>query len=98
MGGLRKSSVPRALAENLAPSRARQGIARTLTDDEIATWVAQLAQQYSEERLDRFRDRARDIAADLGLTSHFALLDDSFGAVLGTRPTRRGGLLGARAR
>lgn len=40
MAGLRKSSIPRALVENLAPSRARSGISRTLTDDELATWVA----------------------------------------------------------
>lgn len=97
MGGLRKSSVPRALAENLAPSRARRGVARTLRDDELATWVAQLAQQYPADRLNRFRDRARDIAAELGLTSRFALLQDLFNAVLGTKPTGRGGLLGATA-
>jgi len=97
MAGLRKSSIPRALVENLAPSRARSGISRTLTDDELATWVAQLAQQYPAERLNRFRARARQIADDLSLASRFALLEGLFGAVLGTRPTGRGGLVGAMA-
>lgn len=103
MGGLHRSSVPRALVENLKPSRARpsrssNALARTLSDDELATWVAQLAQQYPAVRLHRFRDRAQEIAADLGLTSRLPLLDELFGAALGTRSTGHGGLLAATVR
>jgi hypothetical protein len=95
--GLRKSSVPRALAENLAPSRARAGrVGRTLTDDELATWVAQLAQQYPPERLNRIRDRARELADVVGTAGRFGVLDEMIATALGTAPApRRGGLLGA---
>ncbi len=95
MGGLRRSSIPRALVENLAPSRARGGVARTLTDAELADWVALLSQQYTSSRLNRFRDRARELAGELGLTDRFAVLDALFATALGTAPMPRSGLLGA---
>ena len=97
--GMRRSSVPRSLAENLALSRARAGrIARTLSDDELATWVAQLAQQYPPERLNRIRDRARDLADIVGTAERFAVLDQMIATALGTaRSPRPGGLLSALA-
>jgi hypothetical protein len=97
MGGIHKSSIPRALVENLAASRARAGIARTLSEPELGTWVAQLAQQHPPERLNRFRDRARELAGVLGLEDRFSRLDDIFGVVLGTRPGQGRGFLGATA-
>jgi Fic/DOC family len=93
MAGLGKSSIPRGLVENLVPSRVRDGIARTLSDDELAAWVAQLAQQYPAERLNRFRDRARELSAELGLEGRFPDLDEMFGTVLGTREAPHRGLL-----
>ena len=95
MGGLRKASIPRALVENLAPSRARSFTSRTLSGQELADWVAQLAQQYPADRLNRFRDRARKLAAVLDLAHRFPVLDDMFGAALGTGEANRSDLLGA---
>jgi hypothetical protein len=95
MAGLRKSSIPRGLVENLAHSRARQGVARTLSEEELGAWVAQLAQQYPADRLNRFRDRARELSAELGLGDRFSVLDDMFGAALGTSQTLHRGLLEA---
>lgn len=92
-GGLRRASVPRALVENLAPSRRRSGVARTLNDQELADWIAVLAQQHPPDRLNRFRDRARQIADKFGQRDRIDFLDDLFGAALGTRPQPIGGTL-----
>jgi hypothetical protein len=93
MGGVHRSSIPRALIENLAPSRASKGITRTLSGDEMASWVAQLAQQYSRDRLNRFRDRARELSELLNQPHRFAELDEMIGAALGTRQGQGNGLL-----
>jgi hypothetical protein len=95
MGGLQKASIPRALVENLARSRARSSMSRTLSDQELADWVAQLAQQYPADRLNRFQDRARELAGVLDLAHRFPVLDDMFGAALGTGEANRSDLLGA---
>ncbi|HCU50917.1 MAG TPA: cell filamentation protein Fic [Micromonosporaceae bacterium] len=97
LGGLRRASVPRTLVENLAPSRARTGISRTLGDEELADWIAQLAQQHPPARLNRIRDRAREIAESFGAIDRFSKLDDLLGAVQGTRdlPKKPGRLLQA---
>lgn len=97
-GRLRRASVPRALVENLAPSRRRSGVARTLNDRELADWMALLAQQHPPQRLNRFRDRARALASRFGQADRIDFLDDLFGAALGTRPQPiTGTLLSARA-
>jgi hypothetical protein len=97
-GGLRRSSIPRALVENLAPSRARGGPSRTLSHEELTDWVGQLALQHPPERLNRVRDRAREIAEQLGHADRFPRLDRLFGAALGIRPVRaRATLLAAGA-
>jgi hypothetical protein len=84
--------------ENLAPSRRRSGVARTLNDREMADWMALLAQQFPPDRLNRFRDRARELAPRLGQAQRIDFLDDLFGAALGTRPQPvKGTLLSARA-
>lgn len=95
MAGLRRSSIPRALVENLAPSRARSGISRTLSQAELEDWIAVLAQQYPAERLNRFRNRAREIAQEFGLTPRFEILDSMFATALDTGPSHHKGLLGA---
>lgn len=97
-GGLRRSSIPRALVENLAPSRGRTGPARTLSREELADWIAQLTYQHPPERLNRIRDRAREVAELLGKRDRFPVLDELFGAALGTRPVPpRAPMLAARA-
>jgi hypothetical protein len=80
------ASRPRALVENLLPSRRVKGRApRTLTTAELHDWVVQLHRTDGAERLNHDRDRARAIAELLGLAPEFSRLDDIIGAVLGTR-------------
>jgi hypothetical protein len=84
--GLWLSSRPRALVENLRPSRAVKGRpSRTLTTTELHAWVAQLLRSEGRSRLNALRDRARALASDLRLEALFPELDDLIGAALGSR-------------
>jgi len=80
------SSRERALVENLRPSRAVKGRPpRTLTRRELHQWIAQLRRSEGPERLNRIRDRAREIAGLLEMAEAFPQLDEAIGAALGTR-------------
>ena len=59
-GGLRRASVPRALVENLARSRRRSGVARTLNDEELADWIAVLSVGYNWNHDRRHSDLVAD--------------------------------------
>lgn len=80
------SSTPRALVDNLRPSRAVKGRPRrTLTDRELHDWVMRLRRAHGADALNRDRDRARELARELDLEAEFPRLDDMIGAALGTR-------------
>jgi len=85
MTDLHLSSRPRALLENLKPSRARGGIARTLPRAEIEALLERDLIAGGEQALNGTRDEARVIAAELGLAAEMAELDRLIGALLGTR-------------
>lgn len=85
MTGLHFSSRPRALLENLRPSRARSGVARTLPRAQIEELLERDLASGGEEALNRIRDEARSIAAEIGLQAEMAVLDKLIGALLGTR-------------
>jgi Fic family protein len=98
--GLRMASLARALVDNLAISRRRgRGPARTLSRREYEDWVARLAQQHTVDQLNNIRDRAKEIAAELGHPERIEVIDNIIGAGLGTRQVRAAGrLLVARQR
>ncbi len=83
--GLWMSATPRALLENLKPSRARRGLARTLPPAAIELWLDRIVRTQGEERLCAYRLQAREIATELGLEQELAKLDPLIGAALGTR-------------
>ncbi len=80
--GLYISSTERALLENLVSSRAR--VPRTLDRAELEAWIERLLQQRGEDGLNRLRDRAQDIAAELDRTKEMIQLDQLISAVLTT--------------
>jgi hypothetical protein len=85
--GLRMASPARTLLDNLRPSRARTGVARTLRREEIEDRLERLARTRGDEALNQLRDQARAIAPALGAEDQLAELDRLIGALLGTRDT-----------
>jgi hypothetical protein len=85
IGTLRIASPARAFLENMRPSRAREGVARTLSKREIEERLDDMLRHSGEPALQRLRDDARKIARRLGLRDELQRLDALIGALLGTR-------------
>jgi len=88
IGTLRLASPARALLENMRPSRARSGVARTLSRQEIEERLDEILRRSGETALQRLRDDARLIAGPLSMNEEFQRLDNLIGSLLGTRETR----------
>lgn len=78
-------STARALLENMRPTRARSGAARTLKRAEIETWLDRFVRNSGKERLNALRDQIKALAPKLGLQEAVAVLDGKIGVLLGTR-------------
>src|ERR1051325_7784687 len=78
-------STARALLENMRPTRARRGAARTLKRVEIETWLERFLRNSGKERLNGLRDQLKALAPRLKLHDAARELDDMIGALLGTR-------------
>lgn len=85
IGSLRIASPARAFLENMSPSRARDGVARTFSKREIEERLDEMLRRSGEPALQRLRDEAREIAGLLHLTHEFQRLDTLIGTLLGTR-------------
>lgn len=85
IGGLHIASPARAFLENMRPSRARHGMARTLSTRELEERLDEILRQSGESALQRLRDNARRIAPLLGMSEEFRRLDNVIGALVGTR-------------
>jgi len=96
MGELYLASRPRALLENLQPARARTGLSKIWPRREVETYLDNLCRIHGPEALNRLRDQARKLAAPLGMTAEQGKLDQTIGAILGTREA--GGLRSQAAR
>ena len=88
IGGLRLASPARAFLENMRPSRARSGVARTLSRQEIEERLDEILRQSGGATIQRLRDDARLIADQLGMTDEYQRLDNLIGSLLGTREAR----------
>jgi len=69
-------------------SRARDGVARTLSRREIEERLDEILRRSGPPALQRLRDDAREIAGLLGLLDEFQRLDALIGTLLGTRDAR----------
>jgi hypothetical protein len=79
------SSQPRALLENLSPSRGDSADKRTLGPVAVEEWLDRFISRDLDGSINRLRDDARAIALPLGLAAEFEQLDAMVGALLGTR-------------
>jgi hypothetical protein len=84
IGSLRIASAARAFLENMRPSRARDGIARTLSKREVEERLDEMLRHSGEAALQRLRDDAREIARALSLSDELRRLDNLIGTLLGT--------------
>lgn len=95
VSGLHLSSMARAYLENMRRSRARSGrVSRTLTRAELEERLDGIIRSSGEAGVNRLRDNARAVAAELGMESEATQLDALIGALLGTRDTRLDSSLG----
>lgn len=83
--GLRMSSPARVALDNLRPSRARSGVARTLRREELEERLDRLARTHGDDALNQLRDEARAIATALDAERQMAELDRLIGALLGSQ-------------
>src|SRR5271167_1163324 len=67
IGGLRIASPARAFLENMRSSRAREGVARTLSKREIQERLDEMLRHAGEPAIQRLRDEAREVANQLAL-------------------------------
>ncbi|MDE0356242.1 MAG: Fic family protein [Gammaproteobacteria bacterium] len=95
VNGLHLSSMARAYLENMRPSRARSGrVSRTLTRAELEERLDRLIRSSGEAGINRLRDDARAVAAELGMEPEATRFDALIRALLGTRDTRLDSSLG----
>lgn len=90
MDGLYMSSRPRALLENMQPSRARAGdVAKCWSRKSLEHFLDELCRIHGEEILNQLRDEAHEVADRLDMEKEFQKLDALIGAILGTRENEK---------
>ena len=85
LAGLYFSSRPRAWLDNMATSRARGGVSRTLSRAELERELNRMVAVRGWDAVNELRDQARELAPLLGAEPEFAALGDLIGALQGTR-------------
>jgi hypothetical protein len=83
VGSLRVSSPARAWLENMRPSRARSGIARTMSRSEIEAQFEIMVHEGGKSALQHLQVEALKIAATLEMLSQFELLDSVITGFMG---------------
>lgn len=83
-GSLWRSGEARTALDNVRPSRARGGVARTLGTAELEEWLERIARNRGEADLLRIRDEARELAPSLAAEAEQRRLDELIAALLGT--------------
>lgn len=87
-GKLFRSGEARTALDNVRASRARAGIARTLSASELEAWLERIARNRGEAELLTLRDEARGLAAELGAERERERLDALISTLLGTGEAR----------
>jgi hypothetical protein len=87
-GGLFRSGDARTGLDNMRPSRARGGVARTVSAAELEEWLERIARNRGEEDLLKIRDEARALAPLLDAQKEQLRFDRLIAALLGTGDTR----------
>jgi hypothetical protein len=84
-----RSSIPRALLENLQITRSRAGReAASAGRTAVESWLDTFPSRHDAAALNDLRDKARAISAELSLEREFEILSAIIGTLLGTRDVR----------
>ncbi len=86
-GELYASQLERALLENLQPSRQSGPESKTCPLSEVENRLEQVVRTRGENGLNELRDKAREIALQLGMETEFEKLNKLVGAMLASRPS-----------
>ena len=81
------SGTERRTLENLQKGRNRSGVSKCLPQEKIEESLERLLQTNGEKGLNAMRDKAREIAAALGMEEEFGVLGGIIGALLATKPS-----------
>uniref|UniRef100_UPI00404ADBDB Fic family protein n=1 Tax=Flavobacterium sp. TaxID=239 RepID=UPI00404ADBDB len=87
-GELFVAQQERAFLENMQTSRQVGPTSKTLTLPDIENKLEQIVQVKGEEGLNKFRDKAREIAEKLEMQSEFEKLNKLISALLTTKPSK----------
>ncbi len=87
-GGLYASQLERALLENLQTSRRSGPESKICPSAEVENRLEQVIRMRGEAGLNELRDRAREIALQLGMDTEFDKLNSLIGALLTSRPSK----------
>lgn len=87
-GELYASQQERALLENMQVSRRPGPESKTLTLPEVEEKLEQVIRVKGEEGLNELRDRAHEIAEQLGMHAEFQKLNKLISALLKTKPSK----------
>lgn len=85
IGGLYMASPARLLMENLVHTKTREGATKAAGQKAVEEKLTSILRIKGEDELNRIRDLARTIAAELGLEKEFSLLDRLIGSLLQTQ-------------
>lgn len=87
--GLRMSSSPRILLDNLKESHQRgESEARTLRLSEVEDWLARKAIWWDTERMERLQEETAELARATGADDRMPLVDRLFDQLMGQKPSR----------
>ncbi len=92
------SSAERRTLENLQKGRARGGASKCLQRAYVEEYLERILQVNGERGLNAFRDKAREVAAELGMEAELETLNAIVGALLLTRTSSLLSSAGAVAR
>lgn len=86
--GVSCASLGRAYIENLATSRSRETVARTVGRKGVEGHLERVLRNHGEQRFNMIRDQVRAVGAELGMESEAAEVSRIMGTLLGTRSER----------
>ncbi len=81
------SSAERRMLENLQKGRTRNKVSKCLPRTYIEETLEKMLAVNGETGINAFRDKAREISRQLGMTEEFETLNSIIGALLSTKPT-----------